>query len=407
LGAERFKERIMLLSERIRGIKPSATLALNAKALAMRAEGIDVVSFGVGEPDFDTPKHIRDAAIRAIEEGFTRYTAVGGIPELKDAIIEKFRRDNDLAYEPDEVIVSCGGKHVLYNLAQAFLDPGDEVIIPAPYWVSYPPIVMLAGGSPVIVSTAEADDFKLSPESLEKAITPRTKMLVLNSPSNPTGSCYTESELRALAEVILKHDIWVISDEIYEKLVFGDTRFWSIAQASDEMKSKTFVVNGLSKTYAMTGWRIGYAAGAREVIGGMSKIQGQSTSNPNSIAQKAAVAALRGSEDFLQAMIEAFDERRKHLVERLNAISGIHCNLPGGAFYAFPNVSHYFNVEADGKTIKDSTDLCEYLLNQASVALVPGIAFGDDGFVRLSYATSLDRIDEGLDRIEVALKRLA
>jgi len=234
----------MLLSERIRGIKPSATLALNAKALAMRAEGIDVVSFGVGEPDFDTPEHIRDAAIRAIEEGFTRYTAVGGIPELKDAIIEKFRRDNDLAYEPEEIIVSCGGKHVLYNIAQAFVNPGDEVIIPAPYWVSYPPIVMLAGGSPVIVSTAEADDFKLSPESLEKAITPLTKMLILNSPSNPTGSCYTESELGALAEVILKHDIWVISDEIYEKLVFGDTRFWSIAQVSDEMKSKTFVVNG-------------------------------------------------------------------------------------------------------------------------------------------------------------------
>ncbi|MBW2170787.1 MAG: pyridoxal phosphate-dependent aminotransferase [Deltaproteobacteria bacterium] len=397
----------MLLSERIRGIKPSATLALNAKALAMRAEGIDVVSFGVGEPDFDTPEHIRDAAIRAIEEGFTRYTAVGGIPELKDAIIEKFRRDNDLAYEPEEIIVSCGGKHVLYNIAQAFVNPGDEVIIPAPYWVSYPPIVMLAGGSPVIVSTAEADDFKLSPESLEKAITPLTKMLILNSPSNPTGSCYTESELGALAEVILKHDIWVISDEIYEKLVFGDTRFWSIAQVSDEMKSKTFVVNGLSKTYAMTGWRIGYVAGAREVIGGMGKIQGQSTSNPNSIAQKAAVAALRGSEDFLQAMIEAFDERRKHLIERLNAISGIHCNLPGGAFYAFPNVSRYFNVKADGKIIKDSTDLCEYLLNQASVALVPGIAFGDDGFIRLSYATGLDRIDEGLDRMEAALKRLA
>ncbi|MBW1741937.1 MAG: pyridoxal phosphate-dependent aminotransferase [Deltaproteobacteria bacterium] len=396
----------MLLSERIRGVKPSATMALNAKALSMRAEGIDVVSFGVGEPDFDTPEHIREAAIRAIEEGFTRYTAVGGIPELKDAIIEKFRRDNGLTYERDEVIVSCGGKHVLYNIAQVFLDPGDEVIIPAPYWVSYPPIVMLAGGSPVIVGTAEADDFKLSPESLEKAITPRTKMLVLNSPSNPTGSCYTESELRALAEVILKHDIWVISDEIYEKLVFGDTRFWSIAQVSDEMKSKTFVVNGLSKTYAMTGWRIGYAAGAREVIGGMGKIQGQSTSNPNSIAQKAAVAALMGPEDFLQAMIEAFDERRKHLIERLNAISGIHCNLPGGAFYAFPNVSRYFNVEADGKTIKDSTDLCEYLLNQASVALVPGIAFGDDGFIRLSYATGLDRIDEGLDRVEVALKKL-
>jgi aspartate aminotransferase len=397
----------MLLSERIREIKPSATLSLNAKALAMRAEGIDVVSFGVGEPDFDTPRHIRDAAIRAIEEGFTRYTAVGGIPELKDAIIEKFRRDNDLVYERDEVIVSCGGKHVLYNLAQALLNPGDEVIIPAPYWVSYPPIVMLAGASPVIVGTAEADDFKLSPESLEKAITPRTKMLVLNSPSNPTGSCYAESELRALAEVILKHDIWVVSDEIYEKLVFGDTRFWSIAQVSDEMKSKTFVVNGVSKTYAMTGWRIGYAAGQREVVGGMGRIQGQSTSNPNSIAQKAAVAALMGPEDFLQGMIETFDKRRKHLIKRLNAMSGVRCSLPDGAFYAFPNISSYFNAQADGKTIKDSTDLCEYLLNQARVALVPGIAFGDDGFIRLSYATGLDRIDEGLDRMEAALKRLA
>jgi aspartate aminotransferase len=396
----------MLLSERIRGIKPSATLALNAKALAMRAEGINVISFGVGEPDFDTPKHIRDAAILAIQEGFTRYTAVGGIPELKDAIVEKFRRDNDLSYERDEVIVSCGGKHVLYNLAQAFLDPGDEVIIPAPYWVSYPPIVMLAGASPVIVSTTEADGFKLSPESLEQAITPRTRMLVLNSPSNPTGSCYTESELRGLAEVILKHDIRVISDEIYEKLIFDDTPFWSIAQVSDEMKSKTFVVNGLSKTYAMTGWRIGYAAGAREVIGGMTKIQGQSTSNPNSIAQKAAVTALTGPEDFLQPMIETFDKRRKHLHERLNAMPGIHCNLPAGAFYAFPNVTHYCDMKADGKTIGDSTDLCEYLLNQARVALVPGVAFGHDGFIRLSYATGLDTIDEGLDRMEEALKRL-
>jgi aspartate aminotransferase len=397
----------MLLSERIREIKPSATLALNAKALAMRAEGIDVVSFGVGEPDFDTPEHIRNAAIRAIEEGFTRYTAVGGIPELKQAIVEKFQRDNGLFYEPDQVMVSCGGKHVLYNIAQAFLNPGDEVIVPAPYWVSYPPIVMLAGGRSVIVNTAEADGFKLSPESLEKAITPRTRMLVLNSPSNPTGSCYTESELRALAEVILKHDIWVISDEIYEKLVFGGTQFWSIAQVSDEMKSKTFVVNGLSKTYAMTGWRIGYVAGAQEVIAAMTKIQGQSTSNPNSIAQKAAVAALTGPEDFLQAMIEAFDERRKHLVDRLNDISGIHCNLPGGAFYTFPNVSRYFNMKADGRIIKGSADLCEYLLNQAQVALVPGIAFGDDDFIRFSYATGLDRIDEGLDRMEVALKRLA
>jgi len=396
----------MLVSQRIRAIKPSPTLAINAKAVSMRQAGVDVISFGVGEPDFDTPKHIRDEAVRAMEEGFTRYTAVGGIPELKDAIIEKFRRDNNLSYERDEVMVSCGGKHVLYNLAQALLNPGDEVIIPAPYWVSYPPIVVLAGADPVIVGTGEADDFKLSPESLETAITPRTKLLILNSPSNPTGSVYTESELETLAEVILKHDIWVVSDEMYEKLIFDDRPFCSIAQVSEEVKSKSFVVNGLSKTYAMTGWRIGYAAGGREIIAGMTKIQSQSTSNPNSIAQKAAVAALNGSQDSIQTMLRAFDQRRKYLLQRLNAITGIHCNLPGGAFYAFPNFSYYFNAKTEGTTIKNSTDLCDYLLTQARVALVPGIAFGEDDFVRFSYATDLKTIKEGLDRIEGALGKL-
>jgi len=396
----------MLLSERIRTIKPSPTLAMNAKALSMRAAGIDVISFGVGEPDFDTPKHIREEAIRAIEEGFTRYTAVGGIPELKNAIVEKFKRDNNLSYEPDEVMVSCGGKHVLYNLAQAFLNPGDEVIIPAPYWVSYPPIVILAGASPVIVGTQEADDFKLSPESLEKAITPRTRLLILNSPSNPTGSVYTESELRALTEIILKYNIWVISDEIYEKLIFDDRPFHSVAQLSEEAKSKTFVVNGVSKTYAMTGWRIGYVAGPRQIMAGMTKIQSQSTSNPNSIAQKAAVAALNGPQDSIEAMVEAFVSRREYLLERLNAIKGVHCNVPGGAFYAFPNFSHYFNAETEGRAIKGSVDLCEYLLTEARVALVPGIAFGDDGFIRFSYATGLETIKEGLDRIESALGKL-
>jgi len=379
---------------------------MNAKALSMRAAGIDVISFGVGEPDFDTPKHIREEAIRAIEEGFTRYTAVGGIPELKNAIVEKFKRDNNLSYEPDEVMVSCGGKHVLYNLAQAFLNPGDEVIIPAPYWVSYPPIVILAGASPVIVGTQEADDFKLSPESLEKAITPRTRLLILNSPSNPTGSVYTESELRALTEIILKYNIWVISDEIYEKLIFDDRPFHSVAQLSEEAKSKTFVVNGVSKTYAMTGWRIGYVAGPRQIMAGMTKIQSQSTSNPNSIAQKAAVAALNGPQDSIEAMVEAFVSRREYLLERLNAIKGVHCNVPGGAFYAFPNFSHYFNAETEGRAIKGSVDLCEYLLTEARVALVPGIAFGDDGFIRFSYATGLETIKEGLDRIESALGKL-
>jgi aspartate aminotransferase len=397
----------MLLSERIKAIKPSPTLAINAKAISMRQAGVDVISFGVGEPDFDTPKHIRDEAVRAMEEGFTRYTAAGGIPELIDAIIEKLRRDNNLSYERDEVMVSCGGKHVLYNLAQALLNPGDEVIIPAPYWVSFPPIVILAGANPVIVETLEADGFKLSPESLESAISPRTRLLILNSPSNPTGSVYTKSELEALAEVVLKYDIGVVSDEIYEKLIFDDRPFCSIAQVSEEVKSKTFVVNGLSKTYAMTGWRIGYVAGAREVIAGMTKIQSQSTSNPNSIAQKAAVAALNGPQDFIQTMLQAFDERRRYLLQRLNGITRVHCDMPGGAFYAFPNFSDYFNAKTEeGTTIGCSTDLCEYLLTEARVALVPGIAFGDDNFVRFSYATGLETINEGLDRIEGALGKL-
>ncbi|NVM23244.1 MAG: pyridoxal phosphate-dependent aminotransferase [Desulfobacterales bacterium] len=396
----------MFVSERIRAIKPSPTLALNAKAVSMRKAGVDVISFGVGEPDFDTPAHIRKEAVRAIEEGFTRYTAVGGIPELKNAVIEKFRRDNNLNYESEEVMVSCGGKHVLYNLAQATLNPGDEVIIPAPYWVSYPPIAVLADAKPVIVQTRQSEDFKLSPEAFEEAVTPRTKLLILNSPSNPTGSVYSRSELEGLAEVVLRHDICVVSDEIYEKLIFDGKAFSSIAQVSDEVKAKTFVVNGLSKTYAMTGWRIGYAAGAREVIAGMTKIQSQSTSNPNSIAQRAAIAALNGPQDSVQAMVDAFDERRRYLIERLNAVSGVRCNMPGGAFYAFADFARYFKETPEGVRIGGSADLCEYLLTGARVALVPGIAFGQDDFMRFSCATGLETIKEGLDRIEEALGKL-
>jgi aspartate aminotransferase len=395
----------MVVSERIRAIKPSPTLAINAKAVSMRQAGLDVISFGVGEPDFDTPRHIRQAGVRAIEEGFTRYTAAGGIPELKDAIVEKFRSDNNLTYEREEVMVSCGGKHVLYNLAQAILNPGDEVIIPSPYWVSYPPIVVLAGARPVIVETGEAEDFKLSADALEESITPRTKFLVLNSPSNPTGSVYTQWELERLAEVILRHDISVVSDEIYEKLIFDGKPFYSIAQVSEELKGKVFVVNGVSKTYAMTGWRIGYVAGAREVIAGMTKIQSQSTSNPNSIAQKAAIAALTGPQDSVGHMVQAFDERRRYLVGRLNAMPGIHCNMPTGAFYAFPNFNHYFKIDPEGRDMKGSGNLCDYLLTEARVALVPGIAFGADDFVRFSYATGLETIKEGVDRIEEALQR--
>ena len=396
----------MNVSDRIKSIKPSPTLAMNAKALAMRAEGIDVISFGVGEPDFDTPKHIREEAIRAIEDGFTRYTAVPGIPDLKQAIVEKFKQDNNLKYELDQVMVSCGGKHVLYNLAQALLNPGDEVIIPAPYWVSYPPIAILAGATPVIVETREEDDFKLLPHVLEKAITPRTKLLVLNSPSNPTGSVYTKGDLESLAEIIMRHNIWVVSDEIYEKLIFDDQPFHSIAQVSEEIKSKTLIVNGVSKTYAMTGWRIGYAAGAKEIIAGMTKIQSQSTSNPNSIAQKAAVAALTGPQEGIQEMMQAFDQRRKYLVERLNGMTGIRCNWPGGAFYAFPNLSHYWGLKTGSTTIQGSTQLCEYLLTEARVAIVPGEAFGSDDFIRISYATGLETIEEGLNRIERALANL-
>lgn len=396
----------MPLAERISRIKPSPTLAINAKALELRQQGVNVISFGVGEPDFDTPKHIKRAAVRAMEEGFTRYTAVGGIDELKDAVIEKFKRDNNLEYDRPEVMVSCGGKHVLYNLAQAFLNPGDEVIIPAPYWVSYPPIAILAGATPVIVQTDEADNFTLSPSALEEAITSRTKLLVLNSPSNPTGSVYTLKELEGLAEIILRHDLCVVSDDIYEKLLFDEHAFANIAQVPG-MKERTFVVNGVSKSYAMTGWRIGYVAGPREVIAGMTKIQSQSTSNPNSIAQKAALAALRGPQDAIGIMLKAFDERRKYLVDRLNGIEHISCNTPQGAFYAFPNFSHYLKGRSGEKQINSSAGLAEYLLTKAKVALVPGIAFGADDFIRFSYATGLDLIKEGLDRIEDVLGALS
>jgi aspartate aminotransferase len=396
----------MPLSDRIARIKPSPTLAINAKAQELRRQGVDVISFGVGEPDFDTPKHIKEAAIQAMNEGFTRYTAVGGIDELKDAIIEKFKKDNNLDYDRPEVMVSCGGKHVLYNLAQALLNPGDEVIIPAPYWVSYPPIAILAGATPVIVETDEADNFKLSPSALEKAITSRAKLLVLNSPSNPTGSVYTLEELEGLAEVILRHNLYVVSDDIYEKLLFDGLTFVNIAQVAG-MKERTFVVNGVSKSYAMTGWRIGYVAGPREVVAGMTKIQSQSTSNPNSIAQKAALAAIHGPQDVIEMMVDAFDKRRRYLVERLNGIKHVSCNTPQGAFYTFPNLSYYFKGSAGEKPINDSKGLAEYLLTVARVASVPGIAFGADSFIRFSYATSLEVIKEGLDRIEDALGKLS
>jgi len=396
-----------ILSKRAKGLKPSPTLAINAKAKAMQAQGIRVVSFGAGEPDFDTPENIKKAAIKSIEEGFTKYTAVGGIDELKDAVIQKFQRDNQLTYKRSQILISCGGKHSFYNLAQALFDRGDEVIIPAPYWVSYPPMVALAEATPVIIETKEENGFKVTPEELKKVITPRTKALVLNSPSNPTGSAYTKKDLEKIAEVVISHRFFVISDEIYEKIVYDGFEFRSIASLGEDIKGRTIIVHGVAKTYAMTGWRIGYTAGPEEIIAAMSNIQSQSTSNPTSISQKASVEALIGPQEEVKKMVSAFTERRNYIVDRLNEISGVSCFKPIGTFYVFPNFSDYYGRSYQGKKIANSTELADYFLDVAKVAVVPGVEFGADPFERLSYATSMKDIKEGIDRIEEALKKLS
>jgi aspartate aminotransferase len=396
-----------MLSDRARKIKPSPTLAIDAKAKAMKAEGVDIVNFGVGEPDFDTPDNIKEAAIKAIREGFTKYTPVGGIDPLKDAIIEKFRKDNNLHYVRDEIIVSCGAKHSLYNIAQALFSPGDEVLIPSPYWVSYPDQVLLNDAVPVFVKTYETDSFMLKPEAIESHVTKKTKALILNSPSNPTGLTYDKKNLERIAEIALKYDLYVISDEIYEKLLYDGVMHFSIASLDKEVKSKTIVVNGLSKSYAMTGWRVGFAAGPGEIIKAMTNIQSQSTSNPTSIAQKAAVEALTGPQDFIKTMLSEFDMRRKVLIGELNSIPGISCLIPTGAFYAFPNTSKLYGKSTDGAKISSSSDLAIYFLEKANVALVHGGAFGDDNYIRLSYATSVDEIKKGVNRIREAVNRLS
>ncbi len=395
-----------VLSNRAKGLKPSPTLAINAKAKSMQSQGIHVISFGAGEPDFDTPENIKQAAKKALDEGFTKYTPVGGIDELKDAIIKKFQRDSGLSYKRSEIIVSCGGKHSFYNLAQAIFDQGDEVIIPSPYWVSYPPMVSLAGGTPVIVETIEKNEFKITPEDLKKAITPRTKALILNSPSNPTGSAYTKKELGKIAEIAISNNFFVISDEIYEKIVYDGFEFVSIASLNDEIRKRTIIVHGVAKTYAMTGWRIGYTAGSEEIISAMNNIQSQSTSNPTSIAQKASVEALIGPQDEVRKMVNAFGQRRNYIVDRLNKMPGVSCYKPIGAFYVFPNFSSYYGKSYEGNRISNSTALADFFLGVARVAVVPGIEFGADPFERLSYATSLEDIREGLDRIEEAINKL-
>lgn len=400
------------ISKRVKKIKDSPTLAVDAKAKALKAAGVDVVGFGAGEPDFDTPQHIKDAAIKAINEGFTKYTPASGTDELKDAIAAKFKKDQGLVYERAQIAVNVGGKHSLYNIFQATLNTGDEVIIPAPFWVSYYDMAILAGAKPIIVNTNEKSGFLASAKAIENAVTKKTKILIINSPSNPTGGAYEEKELKKIASVAKKHDLLIVSDEIYEKIIYDGFKFFSIAQASKDAYSRTVVVNGVSKSYSMTGWRIGYCAGPKEIIKEVAKLQSQSTSNPTSISQKAAVSALLGSQDKVAEMVKAFDERRKYIVKRLNNIPKISCFNPKGAFYVLPNFSAYIGksyIKKDDdtkKTIKNDMDLTEYLLTEALVAVVPGSAFWAPGFLRLSYATSMENIQKGLDRIEEAIGKL-
>lgn len=397
----------MKLAKRIGRVQPSPTIAIDTKAKAMKAEGIDVIGFGAGEPDFDTPEHIKAAAIAALKEGKTKYTPVGGINELKDAIIAKLKRDNGLSYTRDEIITSCGGKHSLYNIAQVLLEAGDEVIIPAPYWVSYPDQVLLNDAKPVIVPTQEKNGFKITPIELKEAITPKTKAFVLNSPSNPTGAAYSRKDLEALTEILLQHDIIVISDEIYEKILYDGFEFVSIAQLGEEIKKRTIIVNGASKVFSMTGWRMGFAAGPKEIISAMTKLQGQVTTNINSITQWAVAAAYNGPQEFLKEWVGEFQKRRDYILQRLNGLPGVHCFKPQGAFYVFPNFSSYLGKKVKDKMINTDNELCDYLLDQARVACVAGSGFGAPGFIRFSYATSMNNIREGLDRIEAALKNIA
>lgn len=396
----------MTISERVKNINPSQTLAITAQALKMKREGKKVISFAAGEPDFDTPENIREEAISAIREGFSHYTASSGIIELKEAVIEKLKKDNRVEYKPSEIIISTGAKQCLFNTILTICDPGDEVLLPTPCWVSYTEQIKFAGAVPIFINTYQEEDFKLSASQVEEKITSRTKLLILNSPNNPTGAVYEPEELKRIAQLLTKYNIYCICDEIYEKLIYDNAKHLSMASLSDEIKEKIITVNGVSKSYAMTGWRIGYAAGPEEIIKGMSKIQGHSTSNPNSIAQKASVEALNGKQDTIEEMRKAFDERRKYMIKRLNEIKGISCLTPAGAFYAFPNVSKILErgIEYDGKKIGNSFDLANFILKEAEVALIPGSAFEAEGYLRLSYAASLKDIKEGSDRLEKILR---
>ncbi|MFV2056868.1 MAG: pyridoxal phosphate-dependent aminotransferase [Thiohalomonadales bacterium] len=389
------------LSDRVKRIKPSPTLAVTARAKALKATGKDIIGLGAGEPDFDTPDHIKQAAIKAIQDGFTKYTAVDGTAELKQAIREKFKTDNNLDFSAEQILVSCGGKQSFYNLAQALLNTGDEVIIPAPYWVSYPDMVLLADASPVIVSCGIEKSFKITPEQLDAAITAKTRLLILNSPSNPTGSMYTQAELQSLADVLIKHpDVLVVSDDIYEHILLGDTPFHNILMSCPELYERAIILNGVSKAYSMTGWRIGYAAGPADLIAAMKKIQSQSTSNPCSISQVAAQAALQSEQSCVALMTKAFRERHDYIVPAINAIKGLSCLPSQGAFYSFPNCQSAIDSLAN---IQNDVQFGEYLLEKSGIALVPGSAFGAEGYMRLSFATSMDNLRQAIDRLSVLL----
>lgn len=396
----------MTISERVKNINPSQTLAITAQALKMKREDKKVISFAAGEPDFDTPENIKEEAISAINQGFTKYTASSGIIELKEAIIEKLKRDNKVEYIPSEIIVSNGAKQCLFNAILTLCNPGDEVLLPIPCWVSYTEQIKFAQAVPIFINTRQEEAFKLSAAQVEEKISPKTKLLILNSPNNPTGAVYEEEELKKIAQLLLKYNLYCICDEIYEKLIYDEAKHLTIASLNNEVKNITILINGVSKSYAMTGWRIGYAAGPEDIISGMSKIQGHSTSNPNSIAQKASVEALLGRQDTIEKMRKAFDERRKYMVKRLNEIEGFSCLNPTGAFYAFPNVNGVLKrgIEYNSKKIKNSFDLSDFILKEAEVALIPGSAFEAEGYLRLSYATSMEDIKEGLDRIENILR---
>jgi len=396
-----------IVSNNLKRIKPSPTLAVTQKARELKAAGKDIISLGAGEPDFDTPDNIKQAAIKAINEGDTKYTAVDGTPVLKDAIIKKFKRENNLDYQADQITVGAGGKHVIYNAMVATLNEGDEVVIPAPYWVSYPDIVLLAGGTPIILECDEKQGFKINPLELEKSITKKTKWIILNSPSNPTGACYSEEDIREIAKVLIKHShVHILSDDIYEHVAYEAFQFFTIAQVA-ELKERVLTMNGVSKAYSMTGWRIGYAAGPKEIIKAIAKIQSQSTTNPSSISQAAAVEALNGTQDFIKERTTSFQERRDFVVKALNNIDGIECLNPNGAFYVFPSCKSLIGKkDITGKELKSDTDFVQSLLENSSVAVVQGSAFGLEGFFRISYATSMENLKKALEKISTFCKSL-